>query len=204
MRTRLFPSPPGTTRPRTTRPSTTSHAPMHATALKLLAIVLLALATSAMLAGCKRDSAADAPAGSTNATNAAETGGVSVDGGHVAEIGGDPASPDLGEFHVAALQLGSALDADRVVLADKDQFSPSDTLNASLLSTGAHPGLTLVARWVGPDGKAFAETTQELAPTQATATTFTVRNAEPWPSGDYKVDVLVGGHVLASRPFQVR
>ncbi len=196
------------TRPSPSMSTTTGPTWRHATAPKLLAIALFALLASALLAGCKRDSAPEVPSApgvtANAATTQAATGDVSVDGGHVAEIGGDPASSGLGEFRVAALQLGSALDADRVVLADKDQFSPSDTLHASLLSTGAHPGLALAARWIGPDGKSFAETTQDLAPTQATATTFTVRNAEPWPSGDYKVEVRVGGQVLASRRFQVR
>ena len=172
-----------------------------ACALNFVAIVLLALASAALLGGCKGDSPPDSAA---DAPNAAPTGDVSVDAGHVAHIDAEPAPIALGEFRVVGLQLGNALDADRVVLADKDSFGPSDTLHASLLSVGAHPGLTLVARWSGPEGKSFAETTQELAPTQATATTFSLHNPEPWPSGDYKVEVRVGGHVLASRNFKVR
>jgi hypothetical protein len=48
------------------------------------------------------------------------------------------------------------------------------------------------------------ETTQLLVPSEATATTFTLDNARPWPVGQYRLVIAVDGHEQQSRTFDVR
>ena len=112
-------------------------------------------------------------------------------------------APDLGAFQVATVLLGDALDAEQLVAVPKQVFAPGATIHASVLSTGAHAGLTLTARWRGPDGTPILETAQAIAPTQPLATTFTLRRDQPWPPGDYAFDLLAEGHRLQSVPFTV-
>jgi hypothetical protein len=111
--------------------------------------------------------------------------------------------PDLGELRVVSVMLGDALDADHVVRVARSDFDPRATIHASVLTSGTHPGLVLAARWLAPDGRTILETAQKLAPTRPTATTFTLRDAAPWPAGDYVLDVLADGRRVQRVPFTV-
>ena len=153
-----------------------------------------------VLPACSRDAAAPGKTGAAAAASPA--GAATVDGASVAAIADAP-PPDLGDFRVVSVLLGDALDADHVVRAAGSDFGANATLHASVLSTGAHPGLTLTARWHGPGGETILETAQAIAPTQPTATTFTLRGESPWPVGDYVFELLADGHRLQAVPFTV-
>jgi hypothetical protein len=116
----------------------------------------------------------------------------------------EPQAEDFGEFKVAALLLGNALGADQVVRADATEFAAGDALHASVLSTGAHPGLTLSARWLAPDGAIIADTAQAIAPSEPTATTFTLKNPDGWPPGDYTLQLRANNTLLETRAFAIR
>jgi hypothetical protein len=181
------------------------------------ALLLLCLAASAAgLSACKRGGAADgaAPAGvatgtgseAHSATDAARPPGAATADGARAPAPGDEAAPppDLGELRVVSVMLGESLDADRVVRVARSDFGPHATIHASVITTGMHPGLVLAARWLAPDGSTILETTQQLAPTRPTATTFTLHDgAAPWPAGDYLLDVLANGRRVQRVPFTV-
>ena len=111
--------------------------------------------------------------------------------------------PELGEFMVVSVLLGTSLDADGIVVGDRDNFAVDDRIQASVLSTGAHPGLSLSARWLAPDGSAIAETAQELAPAGPTASTFSLANPAGWPAGEYQLTIAANGYPLQTRRFQV-
>jgi len=171
-------------------------------------IVLVPVLAMLLLAGCGKK---DAPAASTTAaadgTAATPAAPAKDDGGLFGFIGKDePAAataPDLGQFQVVSLTLGSALDADNNVLEAKTVFAPKDAIHAAVLSSGAHPGLTLVAHWTAADGTVVAHTEQPLVPTGPTVTTFTLENSQPWPPGMYQLAVQVGGATLQSRAFEI-
>jgi hypothetical protein len=169
-------------------------------------IVLVSVLATLLVAGCGKKE--DAPAAATTAdTTAAAPAPAKDDGGLFGFIGKDepaaPAAPDLGQFQVVSLTLGSALDADHNVREAKTVFSPKDAIHAAVLSSGAHPGLTLVAHWTAADGTVVAHTEQALVPTGPTVTTFTLENSQPWPPGMYQLAVQVGGATLQSRAFEV-
>jgi hypothetical protein len=151
-----------------------------------------------VLPACSGDDAAPGKAGAA----ASPAGAAAVDGARVPAIAEVP-PPDLGEFRVVSVLLGDALDADHVVRAAGSDFGANATLHASVLSTGAHPGLTLTARWHAPGGQTILETAQAIAPTQPTATTFTLQGEAPWPVGDYVFELLANGHRLQAVPFTV-
>ncbi len=111
---------------------------------------------------------------------------------------------DLGEFRIVSILLGRAVGADNVVLADSEVFSRKDSIHASVLTTGAHQGLSLSARWLAPDGSTIAETVQPLVPTGATATTFDISNPAGWPKGDYQLLIGINKRTQQTRKFEVR
>ena len=170
--------------------------------IRSLAAVVLAASLVLDLGGCKRADAPDAATSASAAQAAAPSGTALVDESKVAGL--DPQPLDLGEFKIVTVLLGRSLDAEQVVQADRDSFAPRDTIHASVLSTGAHEGLTLSVHWLGPDGATIADTAQVVAPTQPTATTFSLQNPQPWPVGDYKLELAVNEHVLQTRAFHVR
>jgi hypothetical protein len=171
----------------------------------LVAAALLGL----LLAGCGKKDDAPAAATTTGAAPATATAADKPkdDGGLFGFIGKDKpaeaAAPDLGQFQVVSVTLGSALDADHDVRESKTVFSPKDAIHAAVLSSGTHPGLTLVAHWTAADGTVVAHTEQPVVATGPTVTTFSLDNAQPWPPGKYQLAVQVDGRTLQSRAFEV-
>lgn len=111
--------------------------------------------------------------------------------------------PELGEFKLVSVLLGTSLDADGIVVGDRQRFVADDKIQATVLSTGAHPGLSLSARWLAPDGSTIAETAQELAPAGPTASTFSLANPAGWPAGEYQLTIAANGYPLQTRRFRV-
>jgi hypothetical protein len=176
--------------------------PTRPTLLRPLVFVL----ATVLLAACGGD---DKPAPAAAGTPATADAPEKKDGGLFGGlIGGkdepaETAGPDLGQFQVVAVTLGSALDDEHNVRTPRTVFSPKDTIHAVVQSAGPHPGLTLVAHWTAADGTVVAHTEQPLVATGPTLTTFSVKNAEPWPVGMYQVAVQVQGHTLQSRAFEI-
>ena len=167
--------------------------------------ICLPLAVALALAACGKD---DAPAAADTATAAAAPAEEKKDEGGLFGFMDDdkpaePAMPELGAFKLESVTLGTALDGDNLVREAKTVFSPKDAIHAAVLSSGEHAGLTLVAHWTAADGTVVAHSEQPMVPTGPTVTTFTLRNAEPWPAGMYQLAVQVQGRTLQSRAFEV-
>ena len=159
------------------------------------AACLLAL----LLVACQKGPASDADGSA--AAGGSDADAIEVDASGVAPA--QPPPPDLGDFKIVSVLLGTSLDAQRIVVGDAETFAPKDKIHASVLSTGAHDGLRLSAKWLAPDGSVVAETEQPLAPTTATATTFSIANPTGWPAGEYRLQVAVNGSLLQARTFKV-
>jgi hypothetical protein len=111
---------------------------------------------------------------------------------------------DLGDFRIVSVLLGKSVGADKLVLTDSEVFASQDSIHASVLTTGAHQGLKISARWLAPDGSTIAETTQPLVPTGPTATTFDISNPAGWPAGEYQLQIGINKRTLQTRKFEVR
>ena len=162
----------------------------------LLVGILFALA----LVACQKGPASN-PEGSASTAGGTDASSGEVDGSAVSSA--QPPPPDLGDFKIVAVLLGTSLDAERIVVGDAETFAPQDKIHASVLSTGAHDGLRLSAKWLAPDGSVVAQTEQPLAPTTATATTFSIANPTGWPAGEYQLQIAVNGSTLQTRTFKV-
>jgi hypothetical protein len=174
--------------------------------MRLRSSIAAAVFAALLLAGCGKD---EAPADVAAAPGAVQPAAPAKDdGGLFGFIGKDDAAaeaapPDLGQFQIVSVALGTSLDADNNVAASRTVFSPKDPIHAAVLSSGPHAGLTLVAHWTAADGTVVAHSEQALVPTGPTVTTFSLRNREPWPPGMYQLAVQVGGRTLQSRAFEV-
>ncbi|HMB56471.1 MAG TPA: hypothetical protein VKM35_04615 [Arenimonas sp.] len=132
------------------------------------------------------------------------------DGGLFGLFGGNAATdepaqaPELGEFKIATVTLGSSVDNENNVVAGKTVFTPREPIYAAVLSTGTHQGLKISAKWTTADGQLIADTEQTLVPASATITTFSVRNPGGWPAGKYQVAISIDRHPMETRSFEVR
>ena len=160
--------------------------------------VFAVVALSLSLGACQKT-----PAANADGSPAADVASSDADAS-AADVPNAEAPPlDLGDFRIVSVLLGKSLDADRIVVGDANTFGPKDKIHASVLSTGAHAGLRLSAKWLAPDGSLVAETEQPLVPTAATAITFSIQNPTGWPEGEYQLQVAVNGSTLQVRKFQV-
>ena len=107
------------------------------------------------------------------------------------------------EVKISSVQLGRHVGADKRVTAEQDDFTPRDTIYASVLTSGSAPSATVVARWTFQDGQVVKEDSRSIAPNGNEATEFHISKPSGWPKGKYKLTVSVGGST-DSKDFEVK
>jgi hypothetical protein len=121
--------------------------------------------------------------------------------------GGDAdtrAEAPVAGVEVTEVRMGRGVTADRRVSAETDQFSPRDSIFASVATQGSANNVTLAARWTYQDGQVVDETRQTISPSGPTNTTFHVHNPSGWPPGNYRVEILINDRTAETRQFSVR
>lgn len=122
--------------------------------------------------------------------------------------GESPAAKDVAmapaeEVKISSVELGRQLGPDKRVTATEDDFTPRDTIYASVLTTGSAPNATVTARWTFEDGQVVKEDSRTIAPNGSEATEFHISKPSGWPKGKYKLTVSVGGST-ESKDFEVK
>jgi hypothetical protein len=105
---------------------------------------------------------------------------------------------------VTEVRLGRSVTPDRRVAAEADRFGTQDTIYASVATQGSANNVTLTARWTYQDGQVVDERRETISPTGPANTVFHLANPGGWPTGDYRLEVLVNDRSAESRPFSVR
>ena len=110
------------------------------------------------------------------------------------------------ELRVTDTDLGRSIGTDRRVndADDSDEFGPSDTIYLSVDTEGTASGATLTARWTYEDGQVVDESSQTISPTGATVTEFHISKPDGFPTGDYKVEILLNGQSVETKDFEVK
>ena len=125
------------------------------------------------------------------------------------DAGGDAASgtaagtTTANSIDVTDVKLGKAVDINRRVTDETDNFKPADMIYASVLTSGTATSANVQARWTFEDGQLVDSATQVIAPTGAAATEFHIMKPGGWPKGKYKLTVLVNGTEAKSKEFKV-
>jgi hypothetical protein len=113
-----------------------------------------------------------------------------------------PPPPVAAGISVSSVELGTAIDANKRVTAPVEVFKPQDVVYASVTTTGSAPSATLVARFTYEDGQVVEEFTQQLG--GAGVTEFHMSKPDGWPTGTYRLDVMLDGANAATRTFTVK
>lgn len=82
------------------------------------------------------------------------------------------------------------------------RFSPADTFYCAVRVSGVEPDTAIVARWLFDD-TVIGESTYTAEDQGSGYVAFELTNQQPWPQGDYRVEILSRGIVVASAAFQV-
>lgn len=161
----------------------------------LTAAVAAALLGALALAGCKKEQPATPPATAAEPATAP------------APRPGDLSTPAAG-VAVITVDLGNAVDADNRVIRPATTFATGDTLYASVATRAADATAPargrLAARWTYQDGQVIDELGQDYRFSGAGHTAFRISTPDGWPTGTYKVEILLDGSVVQTRQFEVR
>ena len=111
--------------------------------------------------------------------------------------------PPVVAVTVADVDLGRALGPDKRVVAEVDNFGTRDTVFAAVATNGSGAA-TLTARWTFEDGQVVDETSQSISPTGPAMTEFHVSKPTAWPTGKYKLVILLNGTEVDSKDFEVK
>lgn len=112
-----------------------------------------------------------------------------------------------GEIKIAAVTIGSQVDAAHAISKEQRKFAPEEkAIYASVATIGTTDNATLNAKWTYLDGKdePFSSTSESIATDGPAITTFKVQNPNAWPKGKYKVVISLNGKQVASEDFEVR
>lgn len=140
------------------------------------ALLAVVLSTSLWAMACQREEATD----TADDTDIVEDAGPALD--------------------VTNVALGRSIGADKRVVEEVGDFAPTDTIYASVETSGTGSG-TLSARWTFEDGQVVDEGSQSVS--GASVTEFHVSNPAGWPVGHYEVVVSLDGDEVDRAGFDV-
>jgi hypothetical protein len=109
---------------------------------------------------------------------------------------------------VADIDVGRSVATDKTIADKTDTFRPGDTFYVAVKTVGSAPTATLVAHWSYGDGQRINEATQTIAPSGPAVTEFHVSRpngpGDGWPTGDYKVEIVLNGVSAGTESFKVQ
>jgi hypothetical protein len=103
-----------------------------------------------------------------------------------------------------SIDLGKVLQPDNKVVDETDDFAPSDTVYASITTSGTMPNAALTTRWLSADGQVLDEVTQNVSLSGTMTTAFHSARSSTWPVGNYKVEVLANGTRIGEENFEIK
>jgi len=113
----------------------------------------------------------------------------------------EPMTDANAPVRISSVDLGSQVGADNRVTAPMAVYSTSDDIHASVATDGT--GGTVSTVWTFEDGQ-VVHTEDKRVPAGAQVTDFMITNPAGWPTGSYKVEVMVDGRVVETRDYEVR
>jgi len=105
---------------------------------------------------------------------------------------------------LVAVDMGRHLDARRKVSDATDDFSPSDTIFASVHTTGNVANAPVAARWTFQDGSTISEMADTVTTNGDAYSAFFIVRPGGLPKGTYTLHVFVNGKEVRSKDATVK
>jgi hypothetical protein len=104
---------------------------------------------------------------------------------------------------VIDVDLGRHVDSERKVTGKTDDFAPSDTVYASVHTSGTAISTPVVGRWTFQDGTVVDERTDSVTTGGDARTVFYIAKPGGLPRGRYTLHVLIDGKEVRSKDATV-
>lgn len=115
-----------------------------------------------------------------------------------------PARGAPAALSVVDVDMGRHIDADKKISDKTDDFAPTDTIYASVHTSGSAANQTVLGRWTFQDGQTVDEHSQSISPTGDAYTEFHIVKPSGWPKGKYTLHVLVNGAEARTKDVTVK
>lgn len=110
---------------------------------------------------------------------------------------------------VNSVDLGNAVGADMRVTAPMTSFGPKDTIYAAVSTGTSDPAASVAsklgAKWTHVDSNQVVhEESKDLALAGDGVTDFQINKPDGWPTGKYKIEIMLNGALVQTREFEVK
>ena len=109
---------------------------------------------------------------------------------------------------VSGVDLGNAVGADMKVTTPMTAFKPSDAIIAAVGTATSDAAATvpgkLGAKWTYQDGQTVNEESKDINFNGNGVTNFQISKPDGWPTGKYRVEIMLDGTTVQTREFDVR
>ena len=105
---------------------------------------------------------------------------------------------------VIDVDMGRHADADRKITDKTDDFAPSDTIYASVHTSGTANTGAIVGRWTFEDGTIVDEKTGSVTTNGDARTAFYIVNPTGFAKGKYTLHVLIDGKEVRTKDVTVK
>ena len=110
---------------------------------------------------------------------------------------------------VSGVDLGNAVGADMRVTAPMTSFATRDTIYAAVATNTNDPAANvpgkLGVKWTHVDsGQTVHEETKDITFSGDGVTNFQISKPDGWPTGKYRVEIMLDGTTVQTREFDVR
>lgn len=118
-------------------------------------------------------------------------------------------APMTATASVNGVDLGNAVGADMRVTAPMSTFAATDTIYAAVSTGTSDPAASVAgklgAKWTHIDSnQTVHEESRDLTFAGDGVTDFQISKPDGWPTGRYKVEIMLDGAVVQTREFEVK
>jgi hypothetical protein len=105
---------------------------------------------------------------------------------------------------VMDVDVGRHVDSERKISDKTDDFTPSDTIYASVHTSGTATNSPVVGRWTFQDGTVVDEKTDNVTTSGTARTVFYIAKPSGLPRGKYALHVLIDGQEVRTKDVEVK
>jgi hypothetical protein len=124
--------------------------------------------------------------------------------GTVDSAAGVTASPTRGALSFVDVDIGRHVGDDRKVTDKTDDFAPTDTIFASVHTSGRATKEPLVGRWTFENGNTIAEEVDTVTTSGNAYSAFFIMKRGGLPKGKYTLHVLINGSEVRTKDATVK
>lgn len=109
-----------------------------------------------------------------------------------------------GTLSVISIDMGRSAGADKKITQETETFSASDTIYASVNTSGTVPDGAITGRWTFPDSSNIEQKAEPVSTDSDADLLFFLTKPEGLPTGKYVFRVIVNGREVRSEEVTVR